>query len=70
MVIISISFLLLLSFLFILFVIFFDISNLAPEFFIVACNLMNNEMKQFIITSETQAIREVENKVRKILVLG
>ncbi|KAF4356098.1 hypothetical protein CsatB_023028 [Cannabis sativa] len=27
-----------------------------------ACNLINNEMKQFIITSETDAIREVENR--------
>ncbi|KAJ8760979.1 hypothetical protein K2173_022017 [Erythroxylum novogranatense] len=27
-----------------------------------ACNLINNEMKQFIISSETDAIREVENR--------
>ncbi|XP_065860929.1 phospholipid-transporting ATPase 3 [Euphorbia lathyris] len=27
-----------------------------------ACNLINNEMKQFIISSETEAIREVENR--------
>ncbi|XP_012091990.1 phospholipid-transporting ATPase 3 [Jatropha curcas] len=27
-----------------------------------ACNLVNNEMKQFIISSETDAIREVENR--------
>ncbi|GLT86354.1 hypothetical protein SLE2022_044990 [Rubroshorea leprosula] len=27
-----------------------------------ACNLMNNEMKQFIISSETDAIREVEER--------
>ncbi|KAF3431364.1 hypothetical protein FNV43_RR26095 [Rhamnella rubrinervis] len=27
-----------------------------------ACNLINNEMKQFIISSETDAIREIENK--------
>ncbi|CAM8938245.1 unnamed protein product [Rhodiola kirilowii] len=27
-----------------------------------ACNLINNDMKQFIITSETDAIREVENR--------
>ncbi|KAG6510892.1 hypothetical protein ZIOFF_028937 [Zingiber officinale] len=27
-----------------------------------ACNLINNDMKQFIITSETDAIREVEEK--------
>ncbi|RWV91818.1 hypothetical protein GW17_00045861 [Ensete ventricosum] len=29
-----------------------------------ACNLINNDMKQFIITSETDAIREAEEKVR------
>lgn len=28
-----------------------------------ACNLINNEMKQFIISSETDAIREVEDRV-------
>ncbi|KAJ4849836.1 Phospholipid-transporting ATPase 3 [Turnera subulata] len=27
-----------------------------------SCNLINNEMKQFIISSETDAIREVENR--------
>ena len=27
-----------------------------------ACNLINNDMKQFIISSETDAIREVENR--------
>ncbi|RAL45124.1 hypothetical protein DM860_015530 [Cuscuta australis] len=27
-----------------------------------ACNLINNDMKQFIISSETNAIREVEDK--------
>ncbi|WCJ21754.1 Phospholipid-transporting ATPase 3 [Euphorbia peplus] len=27
-----------------------------------ACNLINNEMKQFIISSETEAIREIENR--------
>jgi len=29
----------------------------------VACNLINNDMKQFIISSETDAIREVEDRV-------
>jgi len=29
----------------------------------VACNLINNDMKQFIISSETDAIREVEERV-------
>ncbi|BAT74600.1 hypothetical protein VIGAN_01230300 [Vigna angularis var. angularis] len=27
-----------------------------------ACNLINNEMKQFVISSETDAIREVEDR--------
>jgi hypothetical protein len=36
--------------------------NSLPE----ACNLINNEMKQFIISSETDAIREVENRVSSI----
>ncbi|KAH9709265.1 phospholipid-transporting ATPase 3 [Citrus sinensis] len=31
-----------------------------------ACNLINNEMKQFIITSETNAIRDVEERVSTI----
>lgn len=35
--------------------------------FAAACNLINNEMKQFIISSETDAIREVENRVSKEL---
>ncbi|KAH9709264.1 phospholipid-transporting ATPase 3 [Citrus sinensis] len=30
--------------------------------FTCACNLINNEMKQFIITSETNAIRDVEER--------
>ena len=28
-----------------------------------ACNLINNEMKQFIISSETDVIREAEERV-------
>lgn len=28
-----------------------------------ACNLINNDMKQFIVTSETDPIREVEERV-------
>ena len=28
-----------------------------------ACNLINNDMKQFIISSETDAIREAEERV-------
>ncbi|GLU03014.1 hypothetical protein SLE2022_202360 [Rubroshorea leprosula] len=31
-----------------------------------ACNLMNNEMKQFIISSETDAIREVEERGNQV----
>ncbi|KAH9709266.1 phospholipid-transporting ATPase 3 [Citrus sinensis] len=34
--------------------------------FTCACNLINNEMKQFIITSETNAIRDVEERVSTI----
>ena len=30
---------------------------------LAACNLINNDMKQFIISSETDDIREVEDKV-------
>lgn len=32
-----------------------------------ACNLINNEMKQFVISSETDAIREVEDRVLALL---
>lgn len=32
-----------------------------------ACSLINNDMKQFIISSETDAIREVEDRVSTFL---
>ncbi|KAK9277681.1 hypothetical protein L1049_007228 [Liquidambar formosana] len=35
-----------------------------------ACNLINNNMKQFIISSETDEIREVENRVSRISYLA
>ena len=37
---------------------------------IAACNLINNDMKQFIISSETDAIREVEDRVSSVLISG
>lgn len=36
---------------------------LLDSFNVSACNLINNEMKQFIISSETDAIREAEERV-------
>lgn len=38
-----------------------------PDFFYLtysACSLVNNDTKQFIISSETDAIREAEDRVR------
>jgi hypothetical protein len=52
----------------ILIICFFDIcahNNLSA----VACNLINNDMKQFIISSETDAIREVEERVSSYILL-
>lgn len=36
------------------------------SFFGTACKLINNSMKQFIISSETDAVREVEDRVSNI----
>lgn len=36
--------------------------NLFIHLFTAACKLINNGMKQFVISSETEAIREVEDK--------
>lgn len=35
-----------------------------------ACNLINNEMKQFIISSETDVIREAEDRVKPTIDLS
>ena len=39
------------------------ISYILRSVCIAACNLINNSMKQFIVSSETDEIREVEERV-------
>lgn len=43
--------------------------NILPCLLLIsaACKLINNNMKQFVISSETDAIREVEDKVSSFL---
>lgn len=51
----------------ILFLLFPTLTSALWFCYATACNLINNEMKQFIISSETDAIREAEERVIVLL---